>query len=563
MHDPSVDGFAPNPSPDEPAEEVEWQFDAVDLRPVERWLAGAGSDVTVSRPGRIHEQIDTYADTDDWRLHRGGYSLRVRQRSGAFEATLKSLAPATHFLRRRTELNAGVPTGDIGDVLSLDHPLARTAKAMAGRHELRPLVEVRTRRTTFDLAMGGIHVGELVLDATTIPLGEGQEPARLRRVEIEVAPGAVDAIQPFVESLRDACALMPAPLSKFEVGLLASGRSPSDDLDLGPIEIDADLTTGEVAFAVLRAQFHVFLQKEPGTRLRRDPEELHDMRVATRRIRAALSLFGAALPVRAARFRDEFTWIAEALGRVRDLDVQLSELERSETSLPDPDRRPLQVLRRRLEADRRQAEASMFSTLDSLRYDRMVASFTAFLRRGPLRRSAASRTPIVITAPDIVSRRYRKADRVASGLRPGSSPEDYHRARISTKRLRYALEFTAQIYGKPARTLIKRLAVVQDLLGEHQDTRVAIARLRSLVDQLEEPPAATLFAMGRLAERYAARAATLRASFPETFRSVGPEWRHLRRRMYARREALGWRPSRSAAGAPRARIMIGAPTQLP
>ena len=81
-----------------------------------------------------------------------------------------------------------------------------------------------------------------------------------------------------------------------------------------------------LAFAVLRRQLAVVRAKEPGTRLGEDPEELHDMRVATRRLRAALSLFEAVLPVRAQVFREELGWLARLLGSVRDLDVQLEGL---------------------------------------------------------------------------------------------------------------------------------------------------------------------------------------------------------------------------------------------
>ena len=83
---------------------------------------------------------------------------------------------------------------------------------------------------------------------------------------------------------------------------------------------------GDLAFAVLRRQLAVVRAKEPGTRLGEDPEELHDMRVATRRLRAALSMFEAVLPVRAQVFREELGWLARLLGTVRDLDVQLEGL---------------------------------------------------------------------------------------------------------------------------------------------------------------------------------------------------------------------------------------------
>ena len=72
---------------------------------------------------------------------------------------------------------------------------------------------------------------------------------------------------------------------------------------------------GELAFAVLRRQLAVVRDKEPGTRLGEDVEELHDMRVATRRLRAALSLFESVLPVRAQVFREELGWMGRLLGR--------------------------------------------------------------------------------------------------------------------------------------------------------------------------------------------------------------------------------------------------------
>src|SRR5437899_2119554 len=85
--------------------EVEWQFDAVDLRPVERWLAARG---LVGEQPAVRRLRDDYLDTTDWRLHRAGYSLRVRRSGRASEATLKSLATAHGGLRRRIEITETV-----------------------------------------------------------------------------------------------------------------------------------------------------------------------------------------------------------------------------------------------------------------------------------------------------------------------------------------------------------------------------------------------------------------------------------------------------------------------
>ena len=95
----------------------------------------------------------------------------------------------------------------------------------------------------------------------------------------------------FVGELQSSLELRPTGLSKFRTGLAAAGLSPAGAPDLGPTEIDASMTTGEVAFAILRRHFATMLAHEPGVRLGEDPEELHDMRVATRRLRAALKLY--------------------------------------------------------------------------------------------------------------------------------------------------------------------------------------------------------------------------------------------------------------------------------
>ena len=162
---------------------------------------------------------------------------------------------------------------------------------------------MRTRRRPFALRVGGVDVAEVALDDTMIVVGNGQRPMQLRRVEVEVQPDWLEALEPIVEQLRMSCGLQPARLSKFEAGLLALGEEIPGTPDLGPTDVSATSTMGELAFAVLRRQLAVLRAKEPGTRLGEDPEELHDMRVATRRLRAALSLFEGVLPVRAQVFR--------------------------------------------------------------------------------------------------------------------------------------------------------------------------------------------------------------------------------------------------------------------
>jgi CHAD domain-containing protein len=522
--------------------EVEWQLDAVDLRPVARWLAARTAGDVATEPPRTALIRDRYLDSEDWRLHRAGATLRIRTTGRRSEATLKSKGTLVDGLRDRRELTEPLPGPDPEGVRALSGEVGRTVRALSGAKRLRVLFEVRTRRRVYGVRAGGADVGELSLDDTTIPVAGGR-PARLQRVEIEVEPDAMEAVAPLVDELRAAAGLRPAAATKFQAGLLAVGLSPPPPPDLGPADAAADATVGELAFAVLRAQFATFREHEPGARLGDDPEEVHDMRVASRRMRAAMALFREALPVRTQRLREELRWIAGALGEVRDLDVQLERFREWERDMPDGDRAALAPLVDRLEAARSDARARLLEQLDSRRYERLVAGMTDLLRRGPLRRSAASRTPAMVAAPDLLRRRYRAVRKRGDALGPDSPPEDFHAARIRAKRLRYAIEFLAPLAPKPSQRLVKRLVAVQDCLGQHQDAMVAMAHIDELID--DDLPPRAVFLLGRISERYDRAAHELRAAFPDAYAGIrGKPWTDLRADLRERRDhALATMPA--------------------
>jgi CHAD domain-containing protein len=513
--------------------EVEWQFDAVHLGPVERWLRGHEGNGHLSvAVGAGTSVVDAYLDTEDWRLYRAGYSLRARRAGGRIEATLKSLAPSVDAVRTRREISEELPSASPEAILRSEGGLGERVRAVAGRAPLRQLFEVRTRRRTFVLAVEGENSGEIALDETTIPVGDGA-PGRLRRVEVEVPERAVPAARPFVDALRLACGLQPAAVSKFQAGLISGGLHPESSIDLGPTAIDATRSVGEVAFAVMRAQFVTFLAREPGTRMGDDPEELHDMRVATRRLRAAIALFEPALPVRISALRDELGWVAEVLGAVRDLDVQLEQLDAWIASSEEPDRPALDGLRSTLDEARAAARVDLLRTLDDRRYATFTARFTRLLQAGPLRRSTASRAPIATIAPALIKKRYRAVRRAGDHLTKDSAAPDFHRLRIKCKRLRYALEFLGEVYPGHSDRIVKRLITVQDILGAHQDAIVAVERLRGMLPTHGQTlPPQTIFAMGEIAQRYAGEAASLRARLPKAYAYLrGKAWKSFRRKM--------------------------------
>ena len=449
-------------------QEIEWQFDAGDLESVEGWLDQhtSGSSGLVVAPESTLEITDTYYDTDDWRFYRAGYALRVRNTDGEIEATMKSLTPAEGSLRRRREISEPLSDDKLATLREAEGPVGGRSRTLVSGRELRPLFTLETRRQRFALLLEGFdsgqeHVrsGEISLDASEIPLGE--EPARLTRVEVETGMAPSPDLPGLVDEMQSVLELSPASASKYETDLYASGLNPQGDSEFGPTRIDPSMSLGEVAFAVLRAQFAEMRDHEPGTRLGEDPEELHDMRVPTRRMRAAMKVFEGALPERASWLREELRWVAQALGKVRDLDVQI---ERFEAWRGEADEEVSGFLDRILAITRKQrteARKNMLETLDSARYERLMSSFAEMLRLGPAAELelAQADEPVTATAPALLSRRYRKWRRAAKRLDESSSSETFHDVRKKGKRLRYTLEakdLRSVVPGsKPFRTLTK------------------------------------------------------------------------------------------------------------
>lgn len=288
---------------------------------------------------------------------------------------------------------------------------------------------------------------------------------------------------------------------------------------------------------------------EPGVRLGDDAEPVHQMRVAIRRLRATLSLLREYLPANAGDPRQELAWIAGSLGEVRDLDVQIDQARAWHEAAEGPEHTDRSPLVDRLQERRSAARERLIGELDSDRFRSLVRDLKHLIEEA---RSNTAGEPVSLVAPGLIRRRYRQlrrdGDRI--GADPGR-PEAMHRLRIRVKRLRYALEIFEDLYGRPARSFIRRLTDLQDLLGAYQDATVGAARLAELIAPAgdagpapEEPRTPT-----ELAGRYADRATELRAAFPAAYGRVkGKPWRRLRRVLAKRRAAAaGTRIPRSVS----------------
>ncbi len=229
------------------------------------------------------------------------------------------------------------------------------------------------------------------------------------------------------------------------------------------------------ARAAIRFHLRAFAAVEEDARAG-EVEALHQLRVATRRLRAALRLFAPLLPARfVGAVHDGLSWLGDAIGGVRDRDVLFAALKAEATDLEAELRKAFGPVGLALNDERTAALGTLGTALDSDKCRRLLQRLATFVEgQPPVRQSR----PLGSAAPALLAPLTRSVRRAGRKLNADSPATDFHRLRVRVKRLRYALETLRGIGGKPLRRLLRELEDLQELLGEGQDTVTQIAWLR-------------------------------------------------------------------------------------
>jgi CHAD domain-containing protein len=413
----------------------------------------------------------TYFDTNDRRLLRRGVTLRRRVENGRSRWRLKLPQPAG---RLEIEADGGpIPPPELYELLT----------AFLGGRKLAPAATLRTRRRGVRVTNGN-GAADVVADEVCILEGSRQVDT-FDELEVELVRGD--------ESLLDA----------LEVRLHEAGARPATgeiklERVLGPpprIVNEApahDAPPLEHLLFQLRTQYEAIVRHDPGVRLGADPEEVHDLRVAVRRLRAMLR---AARPMLAPEWseplRSELRWLAGELGPLRDADVFVAYLRAEAARLEESDGAGMEQLEALVEEDRETAHARAVAALRSARYLSLLRELER-TARAPRVRSAGAELEGIAAAE------FRKLRKAARRIHSSSSDEELHALRIRGKRARYAAELAATAVGKRARKFLKAAKSFQDVVGEHQDAVVAEEHLRRLQARGGREAA---FVAGRLVER--------------------------------------------------------------
>ncbi len=240
----------------------------------------------------------------------------------------------------------------------------------------------------------------------------------------------------------------------------------------------------EAARRALRRFFDKLLAREEAVLKDEDSEDVHQMRVATRRLRAALQILaGVYEPKLIRRYRKGLRRIAESLGTVRDGDVFLEHIEEHRDALPVPERASLQPLIAAATAERTQARERLLKDLASRQYNKFKREFAEFLSTPGAGALPAPEPGIIERVRDFAGsaiwRRY-ELWRAYESVLHGAANETLHQARIAGKRLRYTLEFFAEALGSRVDQALEPVIALQENLGQLQDEVTARAHVASL-----------------------------------------------------------------------------------
>lgn len=463
------------------------------------WLARRGD---VSGPVELQQQ-DTYLDTRTDELVAAGLAVRVRDSAGLRTVELKPVPIERSLVLARSEFTCALRPGeDAGERV-------RTWVAELFGLELgetpREVLTLTTTRRRFAVSIDGTAM-ELCVDHVRAAEPHARR-ASFHELELELRSGDAAVLRELAVQLSKRAGLSASHRTKFERARASLGlgefrygaKAPSPD---------ADALLVDAARAVVHAWWQTVLAHVPGVRVGLDPEHVHKMRVAMRRLRTALRVYEAAFdPEAGDDFRRRLRSFGRLLGQVRDYDVQREAIPAWRSAFVGIAAEAWADVDDRLVRRRHRARSQVLQAMRSEAWRELVVA---------AERCIASAVPglrhtVGAAAAGLVATRVERCARAFARLRDDGDAEDAHALRIEIKNLRYTVEFFAPVLGPHVEEPLRAVTELQDRLGEVQDG-VQTGRLAGELLVMPPPPvAATAAALGALVGHGHAMAQTARA----------------------------------------------------
>lgn len=424
---------------------------------------------------KTRKLTSTYFDTDDFFLKNRDMALRVRRSGQQWIQTIKGGGSVQAGLHQRDEWEAPVAHRTPDFTKITDPGLIALFSDEGLRQRLHPVFVTEFSRTIWLLETEAGDRVEMALDRGEVSADQGK--STISEVELELKAGNPAALYELALALQETVPLRPENASKAERGyaLCASPHTRPAIKATFP-EVAREMTVNE-AFRTIAWNCIGQLQDNQSRLLQGyDPELIHQMRVAVRRLRSAFNLFGAAVPgIKDAALTAELHWLIGELGSARDWDVFLSE------TLPPviealPQDAGLVWLKKAADQLCQVAREQACTAAVSPRYHRLLLLLGSWLWRESWREAselAQLDQPLAAFAAVMLGRRHRQLRRRGRTLAQLNAAQR-HALRIAAKKLRYAAEFFSGLYpGKATRRYIQALSHLQDEFGALNDQAVA------------------------------------------------------------------------------------------
>jgi triphosphatase len=420
-----------------------------------------------------------YYDSEKRKLHRQGFSLRVRDEDDRQVQTLKSGDGRNPNFLVRNEWD-DVITSNSPDFSAPQSGPRLTDMVMPG--ELRPLFKTIVRRTKFEIEPQASTRIEVSLDEGTIRSASDDSSEVICEVELELKSGDPAAVYDLGLRLLEAAPLRIETRSKAQRGykLISANDVPEPAVRASRVALDSSMTVESALQSVGRSCLAHLVRNEPAV-LAGTADGIHQMRVATRRLRAALAALKPVIPVEQYRWVvEELKWLADTLGAARNWDVFAANVLQPVTRAV-PVEAELQRLAQVAEQRRHVAHEQVGEAIRSLRYTTTMLQLARWFEVRSWRDQPASEeaallfTSIGQVAPRLIERNWHRT-RKRSRRFKHMTQEQRHGLRIALKKLRYTIEFLADLFDHDeVKALEKRLKPLQEDLGHLNDVRTARA----------------------------------------------------------------------------------------
>ena len=459
------------------------------------------------------QTITTFSlDTFDWRLFKAGYLLHYyKPFRGMGQLVLETLEGVQQQapLAKLPVFSQDIEADNLNQIIT---PLIEM-------RALLPLIKIKNKRQQFNILDQEqktvvrlmIDDGLLVDNNTKLPLVITLQPLRgyqkaFKRAKKQLKK--LDGIQKLTTSLSAQAIKILSDSQPLYTSKLNFKLNPEQTI------IDSATVIYQHLLATIKANID-------GTKQNIDSEYLHDLRVAVRRTRSALTqIKGLFTAEQLETFKTHFAWIGKTTGAVRDLDVYLLAFNDYQQQLPESEQAALLPFKDFLIKQHRKEQRKLRTVLNSAEFKQKITEWEQFLNNKEAMRGENSELLTQDMANQQIWKLYKKVKKQGLAIDQDTPAEALHDLRKTCKKLRYMMEFFQSIYPNEIHLLIKRLKKLLNNLGDFQDFEVQVQQLKIFSEQMlkeNKVKAATYISIGILVKQLIDKQHQAREDFQTIF----------------------------------------------